>query len=134
MKNFEEYTPEKPVTPTARVIDTVNKVESRLFAAVVTVNNRFNSALIETTETLGEPRLTEYMQSQIEPGVLPNSDYLAILEKIQPGAAEQVFSRAEAINDASIEAERRAALSPRQLGKHLLKGMASISIFPSRRN
>jgi hypothetical protein len=104
---------------TERAFDKVN-------AAFAKTNNYFNEALVELTDTVGEPRLTEHMHEQIEPGILAHPDLLGILKTIDPKLMPQLIPRFEAIAAADMAAERKAVRRPlytaRNIGRSLLRG------------
>jgi hypothetical protein len=111
-------------------LDNVGYKTERAFnkvnAAFAKTNNYFNEALIEVTDTVGEPRLTEHMHEQMEPGVLAHPDLLGILKSIDPELIPQIIPRFEAIAATDMAAERKAVRHPlytaKNIGKSLLRG------------
>lgn len=96
------------------------------------VGNSLSQATLEITETIEEPRLTEYMREQLDGDGFPSPDLLAILNTIDPSFADQILKRTAELQSSKTSKNIVTPRSPRSfksMGRAILRGM-SFSAFP----
>lgn len=125
-KTLEEFT-EEDYTRVASELEKDLKALGRISHVVAT---EYREAFLETTEQIGDERLTQHMRDHTIPGRWIDPDYLAIIEKVQPGSTESATALMEHKQKLRRREESKALYSPRNIGRALLKGFGSIQ-FPN---
>ncbi len=112
----------------------LEKVADRLEKVITLVGEYKRQAIIEVTKTIGEPRLTQYMQDHVHDGeLLPSEDFVAILSTIDSSLPKQVLDKTGEIQKADHASQRQRMASRKRMGKAFLHGM-TFGAFPRNYN
>lgn len=125
-KTLEEFT-EDDYAVLASQLENDLKALGRASHIVAT---EYREAFLETTEQIGDERLTQHMRDHTIPGRWVDPDYLAIIEKVQPGSTESAITLMHHKQKVRRREESKVLYSPRSIGRALLKGFGSIN-FPN---
>lgn len=118
-RNFTDHTAVPPVHRATKYLEN----------AFSEVGNSLSQATLEITETIEEPRLTEYMREQLDGDGFPSPDLLAILNTIDPSFADQILKRTAELQSSKNIVTPRSPRSFKSMGRAILRGM-SFSAFP----
>ncbi|MBI3889404.1 hypothetical protein HY312_02420 [Candidatus Saccharibacteria bacterium] len=125
-KTLEEFT-EDDYAAAASELEKDLKALGRSSGIVAT---EYREAFLETTEKIGDERLTQHVRDHTIPGRWIDPDYIAIIEKVQPGSTELAIALMEHRQKVRRREESKALYSPRNIGRALLKGFGSVQ-FPN---
>jgi hypothetical protein len=97
-----------------------------------TVNRNIATAALEHSAGLNNPELVERLQQNLEDGTLIDPNDLHYFETFEPGLARRIFEQAKEIQEGQMAHDRAELRRPRNVWKHMLRGMGSIGIYGAR--